>query len=1112
MPAEKILIVEDKQSVMRLMKSNLEQMGYQNASTVSTGEEAIEAAGKLKPDIVLMDIELQGAMDGIEAAKQIRLEFGLPAIFVGADQSDHTIERTQPAEPIGFIPKPFIAENLHAAIETGLRSYNATNSRIQKAVQFAENHYCNLIESITLGAFHLDCSEEFVAVNSAFAKILGYASPEELRELAPDAKQHFVNPECREELLDSIRKYGYVKDFEFQVYRKDGSKIWLAQTTRARYDFDDDEPYFEGVVQDISERKQKEDMLHALMARQAALLAAVPDIIMEVDVNKVYTWANNAGLEFFGNDVIGKDASYYFAGDQETYTSVSPIFEGSQNSAHIESWQLRKDGSKRLLAWRRQGLKDHSGKVIGALSSARDITEDKLAEQDRLRVLTRSVLLNQLQRDLLSAGELSHKLKMITEGMVDIFEADFCRIWLKGPGDLCELGCVHAAVQEGPNVCRHRDMCLRMIASSGRYTHTNGDHQRIPFDTYKIGCIASGKEHLFLTNDVASDLGIRDHDWTKKLGLVSFAGFQLWSPDGECLGVLALFSTHAITPEEQAQMDALSGAASQVILAAQAEAALRQSEERFRLITEHIDEVFWVSDLENNAIYISPAFERVWGIPRENLYKSVELFRKAIHPEDRQRVLATFALQKDGRPIDLEYRIVLPDGSIRHIWDRGFPISDQSGHPQKYVGVAQDVTQRRHAEEDLKKSKEYLNQIINRIGDPIFVKDRQHRFLIANDAVCATIGLGREEFIGNTLYNTQKKEVMDLLYEQEERVFETGEAIVNVDEIKGVDGRHYTMMSNTTLLTDEAGNKQLVCVLRDITDMKKAEKEREELEIQLRQAQKLEAIGQLAAGIAHEINTPIQYVSDNTRFMQDAFGAASTVLEAYERLLQAVRRGPVVDPSLIAGVEAAIAKADLDYLVQEAPRAVTQSLEGLKRVATIVRAMKEFSHPGGEEKQTIDLNHAIENTVTVCRNEWKYVAEMVMDLDPTLSMVPCLPGDLNQVTLNLVVNAAHAIADAISGTERSKGTIRISTRQDRDWVEIRIGDTGTGIPEEHRGKIFTPFFTTKEVGKGTGQGLAISRAVVVSKHGGTIRYETEVGKGTTFIIRLPLHSSSMNKK
>jgi signal transduction histidine kinase len=194
----------------------------------------------------------------------------------------------------------------------------------------------------------------------------------------------------------------------------------------------------------------------------------------------------------------------------------------------------------------------------------------------------------------------------------------------------------------------------------------------------------------------------------------------------------------------------------------------------------------------------------------------------------------------------------------------------------------------------------------------------------------------------------------------------------------------------------------------------------------------------------------------------------------------------------------------VEYLTAEIPNAIAQSLEGVERVAKIVRSMKDFSHPGGETKQAVDLNRALESTLTVCRNEWKYVAEAVTDFDPDLPLVTCLPGECNQVFLNLIINAAHAIGDKLAGRPDDKGAITIATRRDGDRAEIRIIDTGTGIPEKHHARIFDPFFTTKEVGRGTGQGLAIAHCVITEKHGGTIHFETEIGRGTTFVVRLPI--------
>lgn len=289
-------------------------------------------------------------------------------------------------------------------------------------------------------------------------------------------------------------------------------------------------------------------------------------------------------------------------------------------------------------------------------------------------------------------------------------------------------------------------------------------------------------------------------------------------------------------------------------------------------------------------------------------------------------------------------------------------------------------------------------------------------------------------------------------------------------------------------------------------EQKQAELERHLMEIQLRQAQKLESVGRLAAGIAHEINTPAQYIGDNIRFLQRSFDRIHPLLRQHQTLLRAVKAGAAT-PALLAGMEQALAECDLDFLIAETPRAVEQSLEGINGVSRIVHAMRDFSHPGTGEKIPIDLNQAVESTLVVAANEWKYVANLVKDFQPDLPPVLALPGELNQVILNLVVNAAHAIADVVGDGSKGKGTITLSTRLCGDWAQIQVGDTGTGIPEPIRDKVFDPFFTTRPVGKGTGQGLAIARSVIVGRHHGTLSFQTQVGVGTVFTIRLPLQAA-----
>lgn len=273
---------------------------------------------------------------------------------------------------------------------------------------------------------------------------------------------------------------------------------------------------------------------------------------------------------------------------------------------------------------------------------------------------------------------------------------------------------------------------------------------------------------------------------------------------------------------------------------------------------------------------------------------------------------------------------------------------------------------------------------------------------------------------------------------------------------------------------------------------------------QLLQAHKLEAIGQLAAGIAHEINTPTQYVTDNVEFLSRAFELLAELVGTSRELVQSVQKG-TPDPDIVARAAAAYGNARLAYVLKESPKAIEQSLEGLRRVASIVSAMKDFSHPSAGEKAPVDLNESIATTITVATNEWKYVADVETFFDPDLPLVPCLRDEVNQVVLNLIVNAAHAIDAVVLGGVKGKGTIRIETRHDEGWAEIRVSDTGCGIPPHAVGRVFDPFFTTKPVGKGTGQGLAIAYSVVVDKHDGDIRFETEPGRGTTFVVRLPVN-------
>jgi two-component system NtrC family sensor kinase len=394
-----------------------------------------------------------------------------------------------------------------------------------------------------------------------------------------------------------------------------------------------------------------------------------------------------------------------------------------------------------------------------------------------------------------------------------------------------------------------------------------------------------------------------------------------------------------------------------------------------------------------------------------------------------------------------------------------------------------------------------LRTVSDTIPDCIFVKDTEGRIVLANKAFAKLHGMALPSgLLGKTVFELFPKDIA-VAFEAEDKRIMDGEPMIDYEHstVHG-DGEARTWRLTTKVRLIDASGKVggVVVVIRDVTRRKQAEAE-------LLLARKMEAVGGLAAGIAHEINTPIQFVGDNARFLQDAFRDTLQLVGRFEEVCRQAQKG-AVKADLLEEVRTVQKDIEWEYMRSEIPKALDQMLDGIGRVASIVRAMKEFSHVDrSAEKTAADLNKALESTLVVARNELKYVADVEVDYGE-LPLVMCHLGDLNQVFLNLLINAAHAIADVVRGTDK-KGRIGVRTRQDGKWVEVAISDSGTGVPEAIRQKVFDPFFTTKEVGKGTGQGLALARSIVVGKHGGVLTFDTETGNGTTFYVRLPVNGT-----
>lgn len=448
---------------------------------------------------------------------------------------------------------------------------------------------------------------------------------------------------------------------------------------------------------------------------------------------------------------------------------------------------------------------------------------------------------------------------------------------------------------------------------------------------------------------------------------------------------------------------------------------------------------------------------------------------------------------------------------LRDNWGNEFPveavITSHQNNRTHYLCLQANRHILTNPEDGAVGDRELLRALLDNAPDTIYFKDLHSRLLRTSRSMALKCGRpDSAAMIGITDFDLFSTEHAQQAYEDEQNIVRTGTPVIDKEEKETWPDGRVTWVSSTKLpLQDGEGNTVgTFGVSRDITFRKAAEEERKELLAQLQLAQKLESIGRLAAGVAHEINTPTQFISDNTHFLSSAFGKLTKLLHCY-RALQAATAVQGLLPNETENVAAQEKKIELDYLLKEIPNTIQQTLDGLGRVTKIVRSLKEFSHPDNSQCTAVDLNRVIETAINVARHEWKYVAEMVTDLDPALASVPCVVDEFNQVLLNLLINATHAIESALKAQPESttRGTITVRTRREEDWALVEISDTGTGIPQDIQHRIFEPFFTTKEIGKGTGQGLNLVHTIIVKHHQGTIKFTTTVGRGTTFHIRLP---------
>jgi PAS domain S-box-containing protein len=729
------------------------------------------------------------------------------------------------------------------------------------------------------------------------------------------------------------------------------------------------------------ERYEASEALLAISSRQEAILSAVPDIIMEVDSNKVYTWANQAGREFFGEDVIGREAVFYFEGEQDTYKTVKPLFNGKENVIYIESWQRRKDGQKRLLAWWCRVLKDNGGNVTGALSTARDITEGRRAEEEKQRILN-------LSKDLICIAGMDGYFKYVSPS------------WERTLGYTRE------------------EMLSRPFLD---FIHPD-DHGE---NDAEVEILRAGKDTIDFENRyIHKDGPILTISWVATPLVEERLMF--------CIG-------RDITERKQAAD------------------ALRESEERFRMLVESAPEAIFVQS-QGFFVYINPTMLRLLGAstPEELLGKEImERMAPEYHGAIRERIRMQHETGKPAPLMEQEYLRL--DGSRVPVETTAVAVRFQDR--DAYLVFVRDITERKRAEEELRK----LSRAVEQSPTSVMITDLHGDIEYVNPKFTDVTGFSFEEVRGKNPRILKSGETPPVEYQKLWKTITSGGEWHGVFHNKSKDGTLFWERASISAVHDSSGAiTHFIAIKEDITNQKS-------LEDQLLQAQKLEAVGQLAGGIAHDFNNIL------------------TAIIGYGHIIKMKMKE---DDPLRTYAEQILLLSD--------------------KAANLTQSLLSFSRKRIMNPEPVTLNEIIKRI--------DYLLSRIIGEDIRLQtilseedlIVMADQGHIEQVLMNLATNARDSMPE---GGRLSIGTEKIDIDdefikehgfgEEGAYALIAVTDTGAGMDRETREKIFEPFFTTKEVGKGTGLGLSMVYGII-KQHEGYINVYSEPGIGTTFRIYLPL--------
>jgi PAS domain S-box-containing protein len=933
-----------------------------------------------------------------------------------------------------------------------------------------------------------------VDINDGFTSLTGFTRDEIIGKKSADINL-LDNTGYHLPLINEHSDQGLYENVEVIFRRKEvqntcimSAKIILLQGL----------PHVIRVFRDITDRKRAEESQRETDEKYRWLMNNIADVISVLDMNLQFTYVSPSVMRVRGytaeeamaqtlEETLTPESLLMAAEvfDEEMKLDASGMADPAR-SRIMELAQYSKDGSIIWLENNLSIIRDASQKPVGISAVSRDITDRKRAEE-ALR----------LSREI--AERLAEETAVIAEiGRLIGSTLDIEKVYERFAAESRKLIPFDRLAINLFNIHENTLTFAYVTGIDIPHRKKGGSHPLAGTLTAEVIRVRTG---LIIQPESIDEIisQIPELLPTFQAGLRSLLCVPLISRD-EVIGVLHFRTKKTNAYKEQdlhlaerigAQIAGAIANAQMFNNLSKTEKSLRKSEEKFRVLFENAKDGIFLLSSNGEIVSVNAAFARMHGYTVEEMQmmglkdldspKNGEAASSRLHRLFTEEI-RSFEVEhtcKNGETIPLEV-----SANLVIIGD------------EKYIlGFHRDITERRQVDEALRESeKRYKDFVENSFAGVYVVQD--DCFVFLNNNAASFAGYKPEELIG-------RKADSIILPEDRKQVRDIAKKMLSRKDLSPYEFRILTKDGEIRWIIETVsqisfnGRPAIMGNCIDITERR----HREVLEIHSR---KLEAVGQLAAGIAHEINTPVQFVGDNIHFMKGAFQDILSLTSILDAVKENHLSNPAVAKDIISRIREKEAEIDLDFIREEIPKAIEQSLDGLQRVSRIVLAMREFSHPGVENKTNLNINKAIESTITLSRNEWKYSADLITTLAPDLPDVQCYPADFNQVILNLIVNAAHAVQQKFGKDGRNKGQIEISTRADCNEVEISIRDTGTGIPLDAQPRVFDPFFTTKEVGKGTGQGLAIAQNIIVRKHGGKLFFETKVGEGTIFYIRLPL--------